>query len=1489
MPTFGQHETGQRLHLSGVGIVFALKADDKKTIKVLQPPVGIWSEEQLRYEIDGFLLRYKTQRLIAKTSKNWAPVHEVSAIRAGTEGSSEGIGGEAASRAEDSAGTYVACGAYVLLDRYERSVQSLIDGRVNLDNADLRNIFTGVFRGLLDCRNSAKRAHGDIKPANILLRDSVNLSTAAVHLCDPAPDALLNVNSDKKDLADIGRILYELVNLRPYQQGTIGRSKEWDRLGPNGEDWRKLCTALLDAQAPAEERDLEKLLPRIDTWRAKPKKSKAPMIAAAVVLFLIAGGITTFLLLRPPKPKWDEAKWDQLCLESHAWFQDFYIDAKKNTDTLAADGRYPKTAIDLLNDAFKKRSSKAAYYLPVEIAQDNSGGEIRALVAMPTNEAKIHPGPAYTLTSLKLVGDLEAALKPDNWGLLHKLQANGDTYAKDRHWQEPADAIKVLVDETQPPEIPAGADALSRYDAIKPKRNIIHALENAVKASDAVTNIETEWAGIAANIGTIQKLETSANADVPILHDIATFARQTPTSATSPGKTKEVSGDAALAAVQGFADKLKPAADTLSSLATALTREKIDLPTLAAAKEYNLPPSIENYRTFSAHVHDYAVIPDPRKPADWEAHVSEIGGIIEVIQQTAPSDPEIAALSTGLTQLRNKIAETKSLALIELHRQALNQDVSDIEKGYATLRDRGFSNPNYIDPPKEKAVLAAALSTPPKELAGVAPIVLDQWRHAHQSLVDAFSGLDDTSFRRQYRRTMPARLATAYADLDRQMRVGVPTLDMKSAEPWQSKIAAHLLSRFHDESLKTLITDYAAQYKPQQAPDIQDHGYQSFAQAHVQAYLARCATGRDFIDGYTTVEACLNQLYLQRDEPTAGAPYWSDVADKLAKFDFLPDDQVEAALKESGLSDRIANLQTLVATNDYARIEPALSTDAAEIVLTAWRKLGTIALPESVTYLDADAKAQDRVKTLLKQHVDPARAQAILAEMDAAAPQHWHHWAVSLTNPEVIGAALERRPSNAQLQLPGEDDRLVYNQYLHDLYRDFNSLKAQPDPKQREAALKTATLTFISKAESTSADIQKTAALPALVAVLKKPLDPKNAEASNTTKAGPKLIGWESEIDNNNGVARFFYPPTGQRQYTLEFRRLPDQADGRTVYLCTTELSLDLFAHALNDPPGRVNTLNKPNWLNIADDSYTTWSGIRGWRIANGMILPNTDWLCKTALMGKYADIPQGGRQIEPPNPQMPVQRISPWVALYTARLLGCRLPTPTEWTSAYNAFESQPGPKDWNLRGAAFDAQKQYVKSLNTNDLYVAWPYPDKDIFENAKTVEARGDAAPVWLPDNLVKMEPNALDRANAEAICNQSVIWFRKVPAPSASGAVPAMHDLVGNVAEYTFDGPNAAKPLTERDIAPTTDIIETDLSAGTLAVVGGSSLSSPLIPFNVPQPATNVNSFGLGRCDVGMRLAFTAPVESIESVLSHLFQTPKYLPAPARNAASLIPPQ
>ena len=132
-----------------------------------------------------------------------------------------------------------------------------------------------------------------------------------------------------------------------------------------------------------------------------------------------------------------------------------------------------------------------------------------------------------------------------------------------------------------------------------------------------------------------------------------------------------------------------------------------------------------------------------------------------------------------------------------------------------------------------------------------------------------------------------------------------------------------------------------------------------------------------------------------------------------------------------------------------------------------------------------------------------------------------------------------------------------------------------------------------------------------------------------------------------------------------------------------------------------------------------------------------------------------------------------------------------------------------------------------------------------------------------------------ADADNILKNSSIWFRRVDAKPVTAANP-MHDLVGNVAEYVFDDPAATKALQPAGMHPTLDEIDAAIANAPdkVAVIGGSSLSSPEIPLTVPQQI-DMDSAYAGFSDVGIRLAYTAPFDSIEVVLARIFKDPKYL--------------
>ncbi len=65
MPTFGQHETALRLYLSGVGGFYALKSDETRVIKVLQPPEGIWKLTTLSAIVRALALPYHSSSRVS--------------------------------------------------------------------------------------------------------------------------------------------------------------------------------------------------------------------------------------------------------------------------------------------------------------------------------------------------------------------------------------------------------------------------------------------------------------------------------------------------------------------------------------------------------------------------------------------------------------------------------------------------------------------------------------------------------------------------------------------------------------------------------------------------------------------------------------------------------------------------------------------------------------------------------------------------------------------------------------------------------------------------------------------------------------------------------------------------------------------------------------------------------------------------------------------------------------------------------------------------------------------------------------------------------------------------------------------------------------------------------------------------------------------------------------------------------------------------------
>ncbi len=135
--------------------------------------------------------------------------------------------------------------AFYVTKLYQRSLYSMIQGRVNLDASGLHRLTAGALQALEELRARHGRSHGNLKPQNIFL-DGKNVQSATVVLSDLALRE--QAGSAAADCNALGASLYQLVRGRMIQNfdWPIEPSPEWTHLGPQADSWRQFCNLLLD-------------------------------------------------------------------------------------------------------------------------------------------------------------------------------------------------------------------------------------------------------------------------------------------------------------------------------------------------------------------------------------------------------------------------------------------------------------------------------------------------------------------------------------------------------------------------------------------------------------------------------------------------------------------------------------------------------------------------------------------------------------------------------------------------------------------------------------------------------------------------------------------------------------------------------------------------------------------------------------------------------------------------------------------------------------------------------------------------------------------------------------------------------------------------------------------------------------------------------------------------------------------------------------------
>jgi formylglycine-generating enzyme required for sulfatase activity len=295
----GNYEILDELTLTDHGAVSrAQREDDPGTFFTVKRFGGaVEDPSEPRWELQTFLDRVRVQSSLASgdggDASHWARIYE------------QGMDGD---------------WAYYVTDYLPLSAQKLIDARVPIKSDALYTIVLGVVLGLDELKAAKDRAHGNLKPANVLIGGR-DIAHAAILLTDPASNGQAAKSGEAADVRALGEMIHQLATHRLPRDGEwpFEEFEVWDRLGRRGDRWRRLCCELLDPSCPTPSlSDVERRLNSLRPGRQLPFTKILMAAAIPAMALAIAVGTLSFL---------DHSAREQYRDAKRDWFGKFYESA----------------------------------------------------------------------------------------------------------------------------------------------------------------------------------------------------------------------------------------------------------------------------------------------------------------------------------------------------------------------------------------------------------------------------------------------------------------------------------------------------------------------------------------------------------------------------------------------------------------------------------------------------------------------------------------------------------------------------------------------------------------------------------------------------------------------------------------------------------------------------------------------------------------------------------------------------------------------------------------------------------------------------------------------------------------------------------------------------------------------------------------------------------------------------------------------------------
>jgi len=556
------------------------------------------------------------------------------------------------------------------------------------------------------------------------------------------------------------------------------------------------------------------------------------------------------------------------------------------------------------------------------------------------------------------------------------------------------------------------------------------------------------------------------------------------------------------------------------------------------------------------------------------------------------------------------------------------------------------------------------------------------------------------------------------------------------------------------------------------------------------------------------------------------------------------------------VTDRIRTLEAISKADNVSELVKYTQSprvNAWEAAWAAWWKLGkNPEWPKTSEQLTDERNIRDRL-TSVGAPTDRLMKEGL---------RRWEGYFAGLKGEKVIIAAIEDEklkefdPTKVSLATTDVLELLkLSNHRARYLLLRWKWERVWDNPPDDDKELETKRDNFVALVRTHAGEVAQKEPVKSFMAELEKVTRDEKKGEGDVTKSGPGAAGWQLDQGDPTKETVVWRHP-GDKNIALTFVRVT--SPGSTgCYLCTTEVSVGLMQAIVNAPEvwPQVSEL-EPFKRIIGAKSWgtrDTWHGPRPWRIKEGGsgLDVNERWLKETtrpdqAYAPEFKDKDGKVDVDKVPNPAVghPMNCVSPDMAVYVARLLGCRLPTAAEWKAAYQIDQAKPG---WNCRDKSFLFQWTFRSLIKGNPAWIP-DWPDEHIFFPDGIEVAKGLDA---------KVSPDAVD---------DGYLWFAKVDSDKDH----VFHHLVGNVAEYVLEDP--AKRQEAMAVGAQLQASETflnDTKGAGLAVIGGSALSPPEVKVDEAYPCKLMKARD-GYSDVGFRLAFTVPRPRFQDLLRKVMQ-------------------